>query len=113
MLNKWTQQVKGIRHFDIAASKGKLDVATDREKEEILAAMPGYGGTLAGDVRYSEERFKVKDIVHRVDAGTGSLGIPRYYLLIEGKSTSQNDDRILDVKRQGKPSPYAYLTEAD
>jgi hypothetical protein len=33
-----------------------------------------------------------------------------YYVLVDGASTGTSDDRILDVKLQGKPSVYSYLT---
>jgi uncharacterized protein (DUF2252 family) len=48
----------------------------------------------------------VKDVAQRLHAGIGSLGVPRYYVLIEGPSSSTSDDVILDVKGQTTPSGY-------
>lgn len=51
-------------------------------------------------------------VARRLQAGTGSLGTPRYYVLIEGtKSSTDHDDRILDIKRQSRPTAYTYLGE--
>ena len=42
----------------------------------------------------------------------GSLGAARYYVLIEGAGSGQDDDRILDIKAQGNPSASPYVTPA-
>jgi len=110
MLKKWTHTVDGVNQFNL--SLDKLGTASDAEKQAILAAMPAYGETLSGGLKYHSEYFQVKDIAQRLLAGTGSLGTPRFYLLIEGKTDKRSDDRILDVKRQSKPTPYVYLGEA-
>jgi uncharacterized protein (DUF2252 family) len=52
-------------------------------------------------------------VAARLDAGTGSLGTPRYYVLIEGASDEPSDDRILDVKQQGLPAMYGYLPASE
>jgi uncharacterized protein (DUF2252 family) len=54
--------------------------------------------------RQSESRFyRVLDVVGRI-AGTGSLGVPRYAVLIRGDGAG--DERILDVKA-ARPSALA------
>ncbi len=111
MLAKWTNKVDGVRRFDL--SLAKLGKATAAQRKAILKAMPGYLKTLSGDLKYGAKFFKVKSIARRLDAGTGSLGTPRFYVLIEGKSTSQNDDHILDVKRQSRPAAYRFLSRAE
>ena len=73
--------------------------------------MPDYGKTLSGTVEYSPEVFRIRDIARRISAGTGSIGTPRYYLLIQGDGDSSKNNHILDVKRQGKPSAYDYLSK--
>ncbi len=110
MLDDWTVKVSGVRQFNLASPD--LAAASSTETNAIKAAMPAYGNTLLGSLSYSSSYFKVKSVAHRLDAGTGSLGTPRFYVLIEGASSSQDDDRILDVKRQSKPTPYAYLGTA-
>ena len=113
MLDKWAPETNGMRRFDVEGKPDKLAAVSDAEREEILAAMPQYGRTLSGQIRYGKRHFKVKDIAKRISAGTGSLGVPRYYVLIEGASKSPDDDHILDVKEQNKPSVYHYLSEIE
>ncbi|GAB6042391.1 DUF2252 domain-containing protein [Endothiovibrio diazotrophicus] len=110
MLDKWTNEVDGVRQFDL--SYEKLGEASAAERVQIEAAMAAYGQSLSGGIDYDNNFFAVKDVARRLLAGTGSLGTPRFYVLIEGASGSEDDDRILDVKRQGHPTPYHYLGSA-
>ncbi len=43
--------------------------------------------------------LKVKDVCVRHGQGTASLGLPRYYVLIEGPSKDATDDIIIEFKR--------------
>ncbi len=43
--------------------------------------------------------LKVKDVCVRHGQGTASLGLPRYYVLIEGPSQNATDDIIIELKR--------------
>lgn len=45
------------------------------------------------------ETFRVKDVAIRRGQGTASLGLPRYYLLIEGVNADGTDDLIVEFKR--------------
>ena len=65
----------------------------------MIDALPSYGGTLTGTLTYSSTYFAFKDICQRLQAGGGSLGVLRYYVLIEGPTTSQDDDILLDIKQ--------------
>ncbi|MEL4897907.1 DUF2252 domain-containing protein [Crocosphaera sp. Alani8] len=105
LLKKWTIKENDQRRFKTPAEKDKLGVASSEEKEEIISQMIAYRNTL-GKKDYNKDYFKVKDIAPRLKAGLGSLGTPRYYILIEGESDSLKDDRILDIKHQSKPAPY-------
>jgi len=110
LLGKWTK-LDGERRFDLA--NYRLNPVSRSRRDEILAAVPGYMLTLSGAGKaLGADHLHVKDLVARLSAGIGSLGTPRYYLLVEGKSSSPDDDVILDVKRQSKPSAYRYLDQA-
>lgn len=106
LLKKWTVKENEQRRFKTPEEREKLGIADPEEKEAITSQMVAYGKTLTGKVDYNKNYFKVKDIAPRLKAGLGSLGTPRYYILIEGESDSLKDDRILDIKRQSKPTPY-------
>lgn len=112
MLKKWTTKDKqDRRRFNVKKRPTKLGEASDDERERILKEMTDYRGeTLNNDLAKDDAYFEVKDIVRRLAAGTGSLGTPRFYVLIEGgKHGDPDDNRILDVKRQTRPTAYKYL----
>ena len=104
MLEKWTLIEDNKKEFDLSYSK--LAPLADVEKEEIKKAFVKYGKTLIGKLEYSTEHFKILGIAKRISSGTGSLGLPRYYILIQGESQAIENMKILDVKLQGKPSAY-------
>ena len=99
MLDKWCPKRSNARKFDLNSEK--LGYATIQEKQMVLNAMPQYQGTLVAPID-----FTVIDIARRLLAGTGSLGMDRYYVLVQDKD---GVERILDVKQQPKPSPYPYM----
>jgi uncharacterized protein (DUF2252 family) len=53
--------------------------------------------------------FKVLDVAHRI-AGTGSLGLPRYIILVEGKG-SPDQNYLLDLKIAPSSSIARHLPE--
>jgi uncharacterized protein (DUF2252 family) len=75
--------------------------------------MPAYGATLSGGLAFAPTYFAVKSVAARLGAGIGSAGRPRFYLLVEGPSTADSDDRILDVKLETTPTAYAFLPAAE
>ncbi|WP_280549913.1 MULTISPECIES: DUF2252 family protein [unclassified Halomonas] len=113
MLEKWTVLSDDGRRF--------------AERPEKLAAMPAhlasqlrkaveeeYRQTLGGARREAEAgHFRVKDMAQRLDAGTGSLGLERYYVLIEGGQDHEHDDVILDVKQQTAPEGWRLMDSAE
>ena len=111
MLNKWSKVVDNKRLFDIDNNED-LGIANDAEKA-IKSQIISYSDTLSSNVRYSQKYFTVKDVAQRLNAGLGSLGTPRYYLLIEGKTDDLDDDHILDIKRQYKPTAYGLFSLYD
>jgi uncharacterized protein (DUF2252 family) len=108
MLDEWTVRSGGVRIFHLAHPE--LDPVSAAVRSQIVSQMPSYVATTAGNLGTVSGYFKVKDVAVRLDAGLGSLGTPRYYVLIEGATASQSDDRILDIKRQGAPAAYPYLS---
>lgn len=111
MLDKWTVLRDGGRVFD----RGNEDLAPvdTATAAAIGAQVASYAKRTRGGLRKIPGYFAIKDIAARANAGLGSLGVPRYYVLIEGRTGDQDDDRILDVKRQGPPSAFLYLSRAE
>ena len=107
LLKNWTNRDGNSRSFDV--EKSSLQDIDDSTETEIRAAWPGYLDRQAGNWDNKENYFTIKSIAQRLGAGIGSYGTQRYYLLIEGETDSAFDDRILDIKAQGKPSMYSFL----
>lgn len=112
MLAKWTKlQKNGKRVFDI--DNPKLKRLSPGQRKAFAAAFGHYQDTLAEGMASSSGQhhfFRIKDVAKRERAGTGSLGTPRYYVLIEGQARGEHDDIILDVKRQDGPAAYAAMS---
>lgn len=113
MLEKWTTfDENSKRVFNKEAEK--LSSLSEEEWEMIVSAFPKYRETLTGDIPADDDRyFRIKDIAKRLWAGTGSLGTPRYYILIEGDALTAQDDIILDVKRQETPAAYDQMSQEE
>ena len=71
----------------------------------LVEDLPAYGRTLGGGLAYDQDHFAVLSIAKRLHAGIGSLGVPRYYVLIAGGG---DGPVILDVKAQPPPSAFLH-----
>ncbi|TCJ31203.1 DUF2252 family protein [Nocardioides jejuensis] len=102
LLTKWTKlNGSGVRVFDTA----NTDLATvdSTTRTNITNAIAAYRTTAISPFTTSEA--VVKDVIRRKNAGTGSLGRFRWYALLEGKTTAQDDDRIMELKQEVDPAP--------
>ena len=99
-LGRWTQMVDGERQLD--TSNARLAEISDDERAEVVnhwnTYLEGISDQILNEV--GEDYFTIKDVARRTDAGLGSLGTERFYVLIEGETSGQQDDIILDVKSQ-------------
>jgi uncharacterized protein (DUF2252 family) len=107
VLKKATTVASGKRMFDF--DKPGVQQVSPSVMQALQAAMPGYQATLTGRLRQIPSYFRIKDVAQKVRGGMGSLGVTRYFVLIEGLSASQDDDRILDVKSQSTPAGWQYM----
>lgn len=110
MLDEWTTTIDGAQVLDLAHED--LEAVDAAVEAALVAALPAYGETLSGGLCYEASYFAVKSVARRLHAGIGSLGSPRYYVLIEGPSDDPDDDVLLDIKRQGTPTGLAYMSQA-
>lgn len=114
LLDKWTRQDRRRGRVFAKRRLNKLKALGPDLREELHSALDAYQQTLEG--RHADSgptHFHVKDIARRLWAGTGSLGVDRFYALVEGDSGGADDDVILDVKEQTPPQPYRFMTEAE
>ncbi|MBO0798320.1 MAG: DUF2252 domain-containing protein [Blastocatellia bacterium] len=99
-LNEHTELKGGKRRFLIDGIH-TLPV-TDRERKLIQTAIRSWAAR-----QPDPGFFEVLDVAHRI-AGTGSLGVKRYILLVEGKGSPQRN-YLLDFKEEPGSCLQAYL----
>jgi uncharacterized protein (DUF2252 family) len=97
LLAKYTSVVSGARKFLNASD---LQVLSSSTYSAINTAMSSYISSIASSKRYATSYYKLKDARLKLGSGVGSLGRYRYYLLIEGPTTSTSDDVILEMKQE-------------
>lgn len=96
---------------DIVPLSGRVD--------EFQRALRAYARDTDLPARAGE--LKVKDVAERKGAGTASIGLPRYYVLIEGPTGDGSDDLIIELKHARRsalcglapPSQHASSGTAD
>jgi len=96
--------------FDLSHSK--LDPISEDEKHEILNAFEKYSSNLYEKHHFPENYFKVLDIAQRITSGTGSYGLKRYFVLIQGDEEKWKQ-RILDVKMQEFSTPCRFIPKPE
>jgi len=111
MLTKWTNAGNSETfRTDIE----KLAPVEGEERTELMEALKAYRKTLSGQISSDDDtHFEVKDVARRLWAGTGSLGEPRFYILLAGDESTHFDNVILDVKRQNAPTAYSFLSQEE
>lgn len=96
-LGKYTSVVSGKRVFNSASDMLALSAAN---YAAVQAAVGNYVNSIAPAKRYAASYYTVKDIRQKLGSGIGSLGRYRHYILIEGASSSNSDDVILQMKQE-------------
>lgn len=97
LLSKYTTVSNGKRIFQTSSSLGTVSSAS---YNAIAAAVGDYVQSIAAGKQYAASFYTVKDVRQKFGSGTGSLGRLRYYVLIEGPSSSTSDDVILELKQE-------------
>ncbi len=97
-LNKYTQiNSSGNRVFQTTS---ELQAVSSSTYSAIRTAMSSYINSIPSSKRYSNSYYTLKDIRLKLGSGIGSLGKYRYFLLIEGSSSANDDDVILEMKQE-------------
>ncbi|WP_028608346.1 DUF2252 domain-containing protein [Paenibacillus harenae] len=106
-LEKVTALVQEDRKF---ASSEEIVPPTDEEREALLAAWPDYLASVTADSEEEQRHFEVKDIAVKRGSGTASIGLDRFYVLIEAGEVEQGvDDIVLEVKEVRVPVPAYFM----
>lgn len=99
-LNQRTEKIGKVRRLLI--NNGKLLPISPTQKRTISQAIETWAAQ-----QKKPQFFRILDVAYRV-AGTGSLGLERYALLIEGKGSPDNN-YLLDLKVERPSSLQPYL----
>ncbi|MFN3362060.1 MAG: DUF2252 domain-containing protein [Pseudanabaenaceae cyanobacterium] len=97
LLDKFTTIVVGKRQFKTTSD---LVPVSSAQYSAIQGGMSSYVNSISASKRQPSSFYTLKDVRLKLGSGNGSLGRYRYYLLIEGATSSPNDDVILEMKQQ-------------
>jgi uncharacterized protein (DUF2252 family) len=110
-LGGFTQVVDNQREFikmenatDTKVANEKILFATPAEESELRANWSTYIGQTRLSASDKNAYFNIKDIGRVIEKGLGSIGVKRYFVLIEGPTSGTDDDIILNVKQQKAPA---------
>ncbi|ROU07952.1 DUF2252 domain-containing protein [Lysobacter enzymogenes] len=72
-----------------------------RTRQSFMPAMNAYVNSIGRGERQDRRYYALKDVRQKLGSGVGSLGKLRYYVLIEGRTRSNDDDLVLEWKQEG------------
>ncbi len=87
---------------------GKTFAASEKERQAVIECLDHWAAK-----QPNSEFYQVLDVAHRI-AGTGSLGLDRYVILVQGNG-SPDQNYLLDLKaaRSSSLAPYALQSQPD
>ncbi|VWX38343.1 DUF2252 domain-containing protein [Exiguobacterium oxidotolerans] len=106
LLGERTAVIDGHRKF--------LDLPDMKRVEKetyaaIEAIWPNYIASVDENDRRDDAFYAIKDIVHKLDSGTASIGLERYYILINGEG-KEEPDVILEMKQAQTAVPSLFVS---
>ncbi|NHN31699.1 DUF2252 domain-containing protein [Paenibacillus agricola] len=101
-----TELAEGSRRF---TRTDEMQEPTEAEAAMVRANWPSYLGTLELRTKQPESYYTIKDIVFKHGSGTASIGLNRFYVLIEGKSNQELDDIVVELKEVRGPVPAYFM----
>lgn len=82
----------------------------DDERDILELAWEQYLSSLDPEDRQYRSYYRIKDVARKIGSGTASIGLKRYYVLVEGGGSDQGlDDLVLEVKEVRSPIPSYFL----
>lgn len=104
LLSKYTELAGAARRFQ---SLSNLVAVPAASYSAVTSSMAGYVSSIASSKRYPAAFYTVKDVRRKLGSGVGSLGRARYYVLVEGATSSTSDDVILEFKQEAASAVVA------
>ncbi|KUP20781.1 DUF2252 family protein [Paenibacillus sp. DMB5] len=105
-LEKVTAHMQSSRVF---LENAELLIPGADEQAQLEQAWSFYKQTVVAR-KLQDEHFQIKDIAVKRGSGTASIGLDRYYILIEGGMELEGaDDPVLEVKEVRAPVPAYFM----
>lgn len=83
---------------------------TAEERELVMNGWADYMSSLSSRTGQPDSYYQVKDIAVKHGSGTASIGLDRFYVLMEGDSGHQGlDDIIIEIKEVRAPVPAYFM----
>lgn len=83
---------------------------TKEERRKLEENWPHYLASLAENTKRPDGYYAIKDVAVKHGSGTASIGLDRYYVLIEGEDGEHAlDDIIIEVKEVRAPVPAYFM----
>jgi uncharacterized protein (DUF2252 family) len=88
----------------------ELQPFSPEEKEALLRSWPAYVASIEEGDRQELDFYRIKDAAVKHGSGTASIGLDRYYILIEGGKYREGlDDLVLEAKEVRVPVPAYFM----
>ncbi|MBP3039496.1 DUF2252 domain-containing protein [Bacillaceae bacterium Marseille-Q3522] len=82
----------------------------EEERAVLQQVWEHYIESLDMEDRRQQSFYRIKDVVFKLGSGTASIGLKRYYVLVEGGENQLGlDDLVLEVKEVRTPVPGYFL----
>lgn len=92
----------------------EIKPVSEAERELFHSLTDAYVHSLDTEDKKDQSYYSIKDIARKHGTGTASIGLDRYYILIEGgKEANGVDDLVLEVKEVRTPIPAYFLPYQD
>ena len=94
----------------VFAWSDELQPVSDEERVLLRSLSEAYFHSLDAEDKRDRSFYTIKDIARKHGSGTASIGLDRYYFLVEGgKEAHGLDDLVLEVKEVRTPIPAYFL----
>ncbi len=94
----------------VFAWSDEIQPVSDEERATFESISDAYFESLDAENKQDRSYYLIKDIARKHGTGTASIGLDRYYILIEGGKESHGiDDLVLEVKEVRTPIPAYFL----
>ncbi|WP_394237658.1 DUF2252 domain-containing protein [Niallia oryzisoli] len=94
----------------VFAWSNEIQSVTEEERQTLMGLWDTYIHSIDPEDKRERSHYSIKDMARKHGSGTASIGLERYYILVEGgKEALGQDDLVLEVKEVRTPVPAYFL----